>query len=112
MLGLLIGSAVLGFFLVSALPIGFQYAAEVTHPTPEGTSNGLMQLFGQASVIFVYAMTRLARDRRLVHPFAARCRRAARGGRGRGCRLPEPDEHHRAAATADSSPTPRPSAGP
>jgi hypothetical protein len=33
-----------------------QYAAEVTYPTPEGTSNGLIQLFGQASVVFVYIM--------------------------------------------------------
>jgi MFS family permease len=55
--GLLAVSAFsLGFFLVSASPIGMQYAAEVTYPTPEGTSNGLIQLFGQASVIFVYIM--------------------------------------------------------
>jgi MFS family permease len=54
---LLFASAfVLGFFLVSAMPIAMQYAAEVTRPTPEGTSNGLIQLFGQASVIFVYIM--------------------------------------------------------
>ena len=46
----------MGFFLVGANPIGMQYAAEVTHPTPEGTSNGLIQLFGQASVIFVTVM--------------------------------------------------------
>jgi MFS family permease len=46
----------LGFFLVSTLPIGMQYAAEVTYPTPEGTSNGLIQLFGQGSVVFVYIM--------------------------------------------------------
>jgi MFS family permease len=45
-----------GFFLISANPIGMQYAAEVTRPTPEGTSNGLIQLFGQASVVFVYIM--------------------------------------------------------
>jgi len=49
-------SAVLGFFLVSAMPIGMQYAAEITQPAPEGTSNGLIQLFGQASVVFVYVM--------------------------------------------------------
>lgn len=49
----------LGFFLVSASPIGMQYAAEITHPTPEGTSNGLLQLFGQASVVFVYIMEAL-----------------------------------------------------
>lgn len=48
-----------GFFLISASPIGMQYAAEITHPTPEGTSNGLIQLFGQASVIFVYIMEAL-----------------------------------------------------
>jgi len=47
---------VLGFFLVSALPIGMQYSAEITRPTPEGTSNGLIQLFGQAAVVFVYVM--------------------------------------------------------
>jgi hypothetical protein len=33
-----------------------QYATEVTVPTPEGTSNGLVQLCGQASVVFVYIM--------------------------------------------------------
>ena len=54
---LLYGSAIfLGFFLVSALPIGMQYAAEITYPTPEGTSNGLVQLFGQGAVVFVYIM--------------------------------------------------------
>jgi len=46
----------MGFFLVSAFPVGMQYSAEVTYPTPEGTSNGLIQLFGQASVVFVYIM--------------------------------------------------------
>ena len=30
-----------------------------TRPTPEGTSNGLMQLFGQGSVVFVYVMSAL-----------------------------------------------------
>jgi MFS family permease len=58
--GLLFGSALaMGFFLVSTSPIGMQYAAEVTQPTPEGTSNGLIQLFGQASVVFVYIMDAL-----------------------------------------------------
>jgi MFS family permease len=47
---------VLGFFLVSIMPIGLQYAAEITYPTPEGTSNGLIQLFGQGAVVFVYVM--------------------------------------------------------
>jgi MFS family permease len=56
---LLVSAFGLGFFLVSTSPIGMQYAAEVTFPTPEGTSNGLIQLFGQASVIFVYIMEAL-----------------------------------------------------
>jgi cyanate permease len=57
---LIFGSAfTLGFFLVSTSPIGMQYAAEITYPTPEGTSNGMIQLFGQASVVFVYLLDRL-----------------------------------------------------
>ncbi len=53
---LMLSSFWLGFFLVSTFPVGMQYAAEVTHPTPEGTSNGMVQLFGQAAVVFVYIM--------------------------------------------------------
>lgn len=56
---LLVSAFSLGFFLISTGPIGFQYAAEITQPTPEGTSNGLIQLFGQAAVIFVYVMEAL-----------------------------------------------------
>ncbi len=53
---LLLSGFWMGFFLVSANPIGMQYSAEKTYPTPEGTLNGLIQLFGQASVVFVYIM--------------------------------------------------------
>jgi len=53
---LLISSFGLGFFLTSASPIIMQFATEITYPTPEGTSNGLLQLFGQVSVVFVYLM--------------------------------------------------------
>jgi MFS family permease len=49
----------LGFFLIGVSPIGFQYGAEITHPTPEGTSNGLIQLFGQVSSVFAYVMVTL-----------------------------------------------------
>jgi len=56
---LLVSAFALGFFLISTGPIGFQYAAEITFPTPEGTSNGLIQLFGQAAVVFVYIMDAL-----------------------------------------------------
>jgi MFS family permease len=53
---LLISSFGLGFFLTSANPIIMQFATEVTTPTPEGTSNGILQLCGQISVVFVYLM--------------------------------------------------------
>jgi len=56
---LFVSAFVMGFFLISTSPIGMQYAAEITQPTPEGTSNGLIQLFGQASVVFVYIMEAL-----------------------------------------------------
>ncbi|PKO13786.1 MAG: MFS transporter [Chloroflexi bacterium HGW-Chloroflexi-10] len=53
---LFLSAFLFGFFLISANPIGMQYASEIARPTPEGTSNGLIQLFGQASVVFVYIM--------------------------------------------------------
>ena len=60
-----------GFFLISTNPIGMQYAAEVTRPTPEGTSNGLIQLFGQASVVYVYIMSAIKTPEGSVHPWHA-----------------------------------------
>jgi len=55
---LLLASAfVLGFFLLSAGPIGFQYGAEVAYPAPEGTSNGLLLMAGQISgILFIFGM--------------------------------------------------------
>ena len=54
---LLVSAFVMGFFLLSAGPIGFQYGAETTYPTPEGTSNGLLLLMGQISgIAFIFAM--------------------------------------------------------
>jgi MFS family permease len=53
---LLLSAFWLGFFLISVAPVGLQYVAEVTYPAPEGTSNGIIQLFGQISVIYVYLM--------------------------------------------------------
>jgi MFS family permease len=46
----------LGFTLMSVAPIGYQYAAEITFPAPEGTSAGLLNLAGQASVVFIFGM--------------------------------------------------------
>jgi len=54
---LLVAAFIMGFFLLSAGPIGFQYGAEITYPTPEGTSNGLLILMGQISgIAFIFAM--------------------------------------------------------
>ncbi len=57
---LYISGFLLGFFLLSAGPIGFQYAAELTHPAPEGTSNTLLLVAGQLSgIIFILGMDSL-----------------------------------------------------
>jgi len=48
---LMFSGAVLGFFLLSSGPIGFQYGAEITYPISEGTSNGFLLLMGQISGI-------------------------------------------------------------
>ena len=54
---LLVSGAGLGFFLLSSGPIGFQYGAEITYPTSEGTSNGMMLMMGQVSgIAFIFAM--------------------------------------------------------
>nr|XP_023024227.1 feline leukemia virus subgroup C receptor-related protein 2-like [Leptinotarsa decemlineata] len=39
-----ITSFLLGFFMTGLLPIGFELAAELTYPEPEGTSSGLLNL--------------------------------------------------------------------
>ncbi len=57
---LLVSAFAFGFCLVGASPVGMQYATEVTFPTPEGTSNGLVQLCGQASVLVVFIMERVS----------------------------------------------------
>ncbi|MDD5219749.1 MAG: MFS transporter [Candidatus Bipolaricaulis sp.] len=57
---LLVSSFALGAFLLSSGPLGFQYAAEITHPAPEGTSSGLLLLAGQVSgIAFIVGMDAL-----------------------------------------------------
>jgi MFS family permease len=54
---LLTSGAILGFFLLSSGPIGFQYGAEITYPASEGTSNGMLLLMGQVSgIAFIFGM--------------------------------------------------------
>jgi cyanate permease len=57
---LLASGMVLGFFLLSSGPIGFQYGAEITYPASEGTSNGMLILMGQISgIAFIFGMDSL-----------------------------------------------------
>ena len=45
-----------GFTLISALPVGLTFAAEMTYPVPEETSNGWLMWSGQLSGIILIAV--------------------------------------------------------
>ncbi|MBN1951694.1 MAG: MFS transporter [Bacteroidales bacterium] len=54
----LVSAFILGFFVMSAGPVGFQYAAEVSYPAPESTSQGILLWIGQLTgMIFVLGMS-------------------------------------------------------
>jgi len=54
-----VSAAILGFFVMAAGPVGFEYAAEIGRPAPESTSQGLLLLAGQVSgIIFMALMGR------------------------------------------------------
>jgi MFS family permease len=54
----LAASFILGFFILSAGPVGFQYAAEISYPAPESISQGLLLWVGQISgMLFVAGMS-------------------------------------------------------
>jgi len=57
--GIALASAfILGFFIMSAGPVGFQYAAEISYPAPESISQGLLLWVGQISgLLFVAGMS-------------------------------------------------------
>ena len=44
------------FFMTGYLPVGFEFAAEITYPAPEGTSSGLLNCSAQ---IFGFILTSL-----------------------------------------------------
>jgi MFS family permease len=51
---LIVIAIISGFFVMSTLPIGLEFAAEQTAPIPEGTSNGLLIMMGQiGGIIFI-----------------------------------------------------------
>ncbi|MCK5821453.1 MAG: MFS transporter [Bacteroidales bacterium] len=54
----LISSFILGFFVMSAGPIGFQYAAEISYPAPESASQSILLWVGQVTgLVFVAGMS-------------------------------------------------------
>jgi hypothetical protein len=54
----LVAAFVFGFAVMSAGPLGFQYAAEVSHPAPEAASQGALLLVGQLSgILFTAGMS-------------------------------------------------------
>ncbi len=59
---LLVSAFLLGFFLMPALPIGLQAGAEMTTPIPEGTSAGVLMIFGQAGGIVLILLMSLVND--------------------------------------------------
>jgi MFS family permease len=91
--GLYPAAFVLGFFMTSALPVGLQYSAEITAPTPEGTSNGLIQLAGQASVVVVYLMSATQTSSGSFVPSLAVLSVLILLGGMVASRLPEPRQH-------------------
>ncbi|XP_045044440.2 choline/ethanolamine transporter FLVCR1 [Desmodus rotundus] len=56
-------AGVLGFFMTGYLPLGFEFAVEITYPESEGTSSGLLnaaaQIFG---ILFTLAQGKLTSD--------------------------------------------------
>ena len=54
----LVSAFFLGFFVMSAGPIGFQYAAEISFPAPESASQGILLWVGQLTgMVFVAGMS-------------------------------------------------------
>ena len=67
---LLFSGIVLGFFLLSSAPVIFQYAAEVSYPSPEATSQGILMLSGQiAGIIFIFGMDYFRMESGSMTPF-------------------------------------------
>ena len=50
---------IMGFVITGVTPVAYQYGAEITHPAPEGTSNGVFALVVQASGILIVLMDAL-----------------------------------------------------
>ncbi|XP_050680486.1 uncharacterized MFS-type transporter C09D4.1 isoform X2 [Leptidea sinapis] len=60
-------SILLGFFMAGYLPVGFEFASEVTYPEPEGTTSGILnacvQVFGIVLTLLFEWMLKEVGDR-------------------------------------------------
>ncbi|HUX13310.1 MAG TPA: MFS transporter [Spirochaetia bacterium] len=50
---------VMGICITGVVPVAYQYGAEITHPAPEGTSNGMLALVVQAAGLLIVLMDAL-----------------------------------------------------
>ncbi|XP_028295813.1 choline/ethanolamine transporter flvcr2b isoform X2 [Gouania willdenowi] len=58
-----ITAGALGFFMTGYLPLGFEYAVELTYPESEGTSSGLLNCSAQVfGIIFTISQGRIIDD--------------------------------------------------
>uniref|UniRef100_I3N910 Choline/ethanolamine transporter FLVCR1 n=1 Tax=Ictidomys tridecemlineatus TaxID=43179 RepID=I3N910_ICTTR len=54
---------ILGFFMTGYLPLGFEFAVEITYPESEGTSSGLLNAAAQVfGILFTLAQGKLTTD--------------------------------------------------
>ncbi|KAJ8736683.1 hypothetical protein PYW08_007339 [Mythimna loreyi] len=62
-----LSSILLGFFMTGYLPVGFEFASEVTYPEPEGTTSGILnavvQIFGIVTTLLYEWMLGTVGDR-------------------------------------------------
>ncbi|XP_030021076.1 uncharacterized MFS-type transporter C09D4.1 isoform X2 [Manduca sexta] len=62
-----LSSILLGFFMTGYLPVGFEFASEVTYPEPEGTTSGILnavvQIFGIVTTLLYEWMLGAVGDR-------------------------------------------------
>ncbi len=68
--GVAVSAFFMGFFIMAAGPIGFQYGAEISYPAPESTSQGIILLVGQISgLAFIYMMDMFRLEDGSMTPF-------------------------------------------
>lgn len=64
---LYIASITLGFFMTGYLPLGFEFAAEITYPHPANTPAGLLNLSAQVSFLRLFVSIGLSHNCYRVH---------------------------------------------